>query len=321
MAADMIPETVLPVDCHYEREKKAAAFLILEDGRAAFVDNNTNHAVPYLIEALEAQGLTSGQVEYAIITHVHLDHAGGTAALLQECPNATLLAHPKAARHMIDPSRLIAGAMAVYGEETFRRLYGTIEGVDEARVRTVADGEEVAWGSRRLRFFYTLGHATHHCCIHDSATNGVFAGDAFGLGMSPFLREEPPFVVCTSAPPDFDPPEARKSVQKILDTGADWAYLPHFGIHNDLETRAKQLLRSIDQFEAIVKEAVTAGLPNDALRAFCAQRVDEATRNHLRSCGVTDIEADMRWLGEDIEINAMGIAFLAKRRRRERQSG
>lgn len=316
MNAGFQPESVVTVDCHYRYLSKAAAYLVVEGDRAAFVDNNTVHAVPNLMAALSARGLRSENVEYLIITHVHLDHAGATATLTQRCPNAKVLAHPKAARHIVDPSRLIAGAKAVYGEDAFYRLYGDIEGVDEGRVRVMEDGEELVWGGRTLRFFYTLGHASHHFCIYDSATNGVFTGDAFGLGLNESVRPGASFLVCTTAPTDFDAAEARKSVRRIVDTGAERAYLPHFGMHVGLASGAEQLYRYLDRMEAILETA--REIAHDAVSAFCSERVASATKEHLRECGVADVAADLRWLGDDVEINAMGLAYCVKRRRSAR---
>lgn len=310
------PSSIITVDSLYDRPERAAVFLIVEGDRAAFVDNNTTLAVPHLLAALAEQGMTPEQVDYAIVTHVHLDHAGGTAELVKHCPNATVLAHPKAARHLIDPSRIVAGATAVYGAETFANRYGVIDPVPEDRVRSMEDGETLVWGRRTLTFLHTKGHASHHFCIHDSGDNVVFAGDAFGLSRMSSMRPGAAFTVCTSSPPEFDPAEARISVQRILDTGADWAFLTHYGYFGDLEVRAAELLRSIDDLERIGREAAATSLSGEALQAFCQPRVVAAFEAHLRGIGVLDVAADMAWLEEDIRLNAMGLGFYAERVRR-----
>lgn len=310
------PSSVITIDCLYDHPERAAAYLIIEEGRAAFVDNNTTLAVPHLLAALAEQGMTPEQVDYAIITHVHLDHAGGTSALMKACPNATVLAHPKAARHLIDPSRIIAGATAVYGAAVFAERYGVIEPVPEGRVRSMEDGETVVWGSRTLTFLHTKGHASHHFCIHDSRENVVFAGDAFGLSRMSSMRPGPAFTVCTSSPPEFDPEEARLSVARILGTGAAWVYLTHFGYFDDLQVRAAQLLRSIDDMERIGREAAATSLSGEALQAFCQPLVVSAFERHLGECGVSDVAADLAWLEEDIRLNAMGLGFYVERLRR-----
>jgi len=310
------PASVVTIDCLYQGEpEKAASFLLIEGERATFVDNNTTHAIPRLLGALEEHGLSPENVDYAIITHVHLDHAGGTAALLEHCPNATVLAHPKAARHLADPSRLIAGAKVVYGEEAFAELYGTIEPVAEERIRAMADGEALTWGGRTLTFHYTKGHASHHFVIHDSGANALFAGDALGLSRMPSMRPGPVFTVCSSSPPEFDPQEARISVQRILDTGADWAYCTHYGYFDDVAARAEHMLASIAQLEAIGREAALTELHGDALTAYCCAQVREAFKNHLVNIGVEDPNGDMAWLDLDLDLNGMGLGIYAERLR------
>ncbi|HNH10725.1 MAG TPA: MBL fold metallo-hydrolase, partial [Leptospiraceae bacterium] len=169
------------IDCRYIKENLAASFLIQEGNECVFVETNTVYAVPYLLKTLEEAGRKPEDVKYIIVTHVHLDHAGGTSELLKHCPNATVLAHPKTASHLAAPERLVQSSITVYGEEKFRELYGNIEPVPEKRIRIMKDGEELVWGKRKLRFIYTRGHANHHFVIHDSKSNSVFTGDSFGI--------------------------------------------------------------------------------------------------------------------------------------------
>ena len=309
-------DSVITIDCQYMAPEHAAAYLIVEGGRAAFVDNNTAWAVPLLLEALASHGLGPEQVEYVIITHLHLDHAGGTSALMSECPNAVVLAHPRAPRHLADPERLIAGVKAVYGEEKFNTLYGTIEPIDPGRLRAVEDGETVLLGERPLRFIHTLGHAIHHVCIHDEATSGVFTGDSFGVAYNAQRNSARPFLICSSAPTGFDPEQARVSVRKILDTGAERAYLPHFGFLEPIKEAADVLLESIGQMETILDDATASDLSGLELQAFCEQRVMAAADVHMRACGAVLREDEGALLRVDLQIDAQGIAFVAGKRRK-----
>lgn len=306
------------VDCRYMGiEKRAAAYLLVEGDRAAFVDNNTAHAVPLLLDALRNAGLSPEQVDYLIVTHVHLDHAGGTAALLAHCPNATVLAHPRAARHLIDPARLVAGAKAVYGEEAFGHLYGVIDSIPETRVRSMEDNEELTWGTRSLRFFHVRGHANHHFCIYDSRANAVFAGDAFGIGRSAEMRPGPSFLIAATAPTEFEPALAREAVQRIVETGAESVYVSHYGRFGQVKENAEKLIHCIALMGGIVDEAVARRLEGNALDAFCSERTATALAEQLRMCGVADFEADWRFIENDVGLNAMGLAYLAGKRMRE----
>lgn len=312
-----VNESIEAIDCHYGGEQKCSAYLMTEGGRAIFVDNNTERAVPYLLEALARRGIPREHVDYAIITHVHLDHAGGTAALLEACPNAKVLAHPKAARHVISPERLVAGSIAVYGEEQFRLLYGAVRPVAAERVISVGDEEALVWQGRRLRFLHTPGHATHHICIHDEATNTIFTGDAFGIGRSSRMRPGTPFLVCSTTPSDFDASAARLSLVRILETGAATACIGHYGPFEDLELGARQITRALGLHEAIQFSAVDSGLEGAELQDYCVESVGKAMESFLKWCNVDDYAGDLAWIGGDIALNGMGIAHAAARMRKK----
>ena len=141
---------ITAIDVDYVRPKLAASHLVVDGGRAAFVDTGTTHSLPTLLYALEAKGIGRGDVDWVLTTHVHLDHAGGAGALMRELPNARCAVHPRGARHLAEPSKLIAGSMAVYGEERYRALYGEILPIDAARIFEAADGARIRLGGREL---------------------------------------------------------------------------------------------------------------------------------------------------------------------------
>lgn len=307
---------IVPIDCQYTRPKLATAYLVTEGDEAAFVENNTAHAVPLLLEALEAQGMKPEQVKWAIITHVHLDHAGGSQALMDACPNATLLAHPKAARHVIDPSRLVASAKQVYGEDTFRDLYGEIGPVAESRVRVMEDGEVLEWGDRKLTFFYTRGHANHHFCVHDSGANAVFTGDSFGIAY-PELQANDHFTFCSTTPTDFDADAARASLDAIVGTGAKTAYLTHFDGIGWLGEARTQLLEDLAGHEQLMLEAEASDVPDAELGAWVKPRLEDHFRERLRKHGALDVPNVWELLAMDVDLNAQGLAFAAMKRRKK----
>jgi len=311
------------IDTEYlGRAEFAAAYLMVDGDRAAFIDNNTNGAVPTLLAALEARGLVPEQVEYLIITHVHLDHAGGTSRLANACPEAAVVAHPRAAPHVIDPSKLVASASAVYGQAEFERLYGTIEPVPEERVRVMDDDETLRFGSRQLRFLHTRGHANHHFCIADSASGAIFTGDAFGL-IYPALQHEGTFAFPSTSPTDFEPELAREAVRRLVDERPSCLYPTHFGPVTDIETVAEQLIRHLDFAEGLRDDAEASDLADDELAAYCRQRLDDYFAGLLDDLGPLGRDPKTWSLLElDIDLNAQGIAFAAnKRRRKARAAG
>lgn len=308
------------IDCEYVYPKYAVAYLLTELEKESriglFVENNTTHAVPLLLKTLKEQGLEPEQVLYLIITHVHLDHAGGSSALIQACPNATLLAHPRAARHIIDPSKLVQSASQVYGEENFKKLYGQIHPIPSQRVRTVEDGEEIRFGSRTLRFIHTRGHANHHFCIYDSGSEGIFTGDSFGIAY-PALQKNGLFIFPSSSPTDFDPIEARLSIQKIVDSGAKRAFLTHFGEVSHLKKAADQLLARLDFHEELLGRAkarnASAESSTSSLVEYCKDELKKYFSDELMKSGMGSDHYAWQILASDIELNAAGIAYVAQK--------
>jgi glyoxylase-like metal-dependent hydrolase (beta-lactamase superfamily II) len=304
-------EGIFTIDCNYIQPNIACAYLIVEDGRAVFVENNTSHALPYLLQALETHNIPAENVDYAIITHVHLDHAGGSGSLMQKCPNAKLLAHPKAARHVIDPSRLIASAKSVYGED-FDRLYGDIIPVDSSRVRIMEDGEILHWQTRYFKFIYTRGHANHHFCIYDSGSNGIFTGDSFGIAY-PSLQTQHPFIFPTTTPTDFDPEEAVLSLDKIIETGAERAYLTHFGSIGNLPFLKDEMLDGIHNLADVANQAVE--LSDDDMLEYCKKGVKSYFLKKEKKLGLQFSEKDWKLLQFDIDLNSQGLAYWAKKQK------
>jgi glyoxylase-like metal-dependent hydrolase (beta-lactamase superfamily II) len=306
---------VTTIDCRYLAPEFAAAYLLTEGRQAAFIDNNTAHSVPLLMDALARAGLDPEDVRYVIITHVHLDHAGGTSELMRLCPNATLLAHPRAARHMIDPAKLVASAKHVYGEENFRKLYGEINPVPAARVRSLEEGETAEFGANKLRFLHTRGHANHHFCVRDEATGEIFTGDAFGLCYPALQARRGLFIFPSTSPTDFDAEEARKSVNRIAASGAPCAWLTHFGGVTRVADAAKQLLEHLDFSESVLAEAVKAPLPDAELTDFCEEKIHAHFKKLAEDRGAPWSAREWELLKLDLELNAQGLAYVATKKR------
>lgn len=302
-------ESVITIDCDYICPQFAAAYLMIEGDQAAFIETNTPHAVPRLIETLQANGLTPEQVRYIAVSHIHLDHSGGAATLAKLCPNATILAHEKAAKHIIDPEKLVKGATAVYGEKKFATLYGNIESIDASRVRIMNDRERLRFGSRELEFIYTAGHAWHHCCVFDSKTNGVFSGDAFGLCYPILNTGSKPFIFPSTSPVGFDAAEARGSVHKIIETGAAYIYLTHFGIITDVEKYATMLLGYIDDMENIIHDVKALAPAENELENACIEKVQHFFEKELDLRGLQMAGTIQQILETDILLNGKGLAW------------
>ena len=294
------------IDTGFHRPLFDASYLIVENGRAAFVDTGTNHAVPRLLGTLEALGLARDAVDFVIPTHVHLDHAGGVGALMQQLPNAVAWVHPRGARHMIDPSALVAGATAVYGAEEIERSYGRIVGVPAERVRETADGLTIALAGRPLTFFDTPGHARHHHCIWDERSRGFFTGDTFGLSYREFDTAQGPWLLPTTTPVQFEPAALRTSVQRLLSFEPQAMYLTHYGRVQDVQRLGAQLLVQLDELVALGRSLHGVTDRHTRLKQGLLDIYVARARSH--GCSLTPAEVgDL--LGVDTELNAQGIAI------------
>ena len=311
-----MPDSVITIDCQYIAPGIAAAYLLIHEGRAVFIENNTRYAVPHMLQALASRGLTPQDVEYAVITHVHLDHAGGSSALMEACPNAQLLCHPRAARHVVDPARLVAGSREVYGAERFDELYGEVGPVAAERVRSMNDDEVIDWHGRNLQFLHTPGHASHHMVIVDGCSDSVFTGDAFGVCYPP-LQTNGTLVLPTSPPTDFDPELSRQSVRRIMQTGCRQVFPTHFAQVDDPHTAADQLIKGFDFLENLLLQAeqrLLADMAPALLLAECFQAIRSWVGEQTDSHRLALTDAQWQLLELDIELNAQGIVFAAGKR-------
>ena len=300
---------VFAVDTGFHRDRFDAAYLIVETGRAAFVDTGTNHAVPRLLAALAALGLTPDAVDWVIPTHVHLDHAGGAGLLMQHCPQANLLVHPRGARHLIDPAALWAGATAVYGQAEMDSSYGELVPVDAARVRTSSDGMQVRLAGRLLGLADTPGHARHHHCVWDDTTRGWFTGDTFGLSYREFDTECGPWIVPTATPVRFEPEVLHESIARLLAAQPDCVYLTHFGRigpAQEVQRLGALLLELLAEMTAMAR-ALRPGANRHA--ALQQGQLDIFLRSLAAHGCRMGHEHIARLLAMDLELNAQGMAI------------
>jgi glyoxylase-like metal-dependent hydrolase (beta-lactamase superfamily II) len=296
---------VWTIDTGFQRDDFDAAYLIVRNGEAAFVDTGTAFAVPRLLQALQAAGLAPEAVRWVIPTHVHLDHAGGVGQLMEALPQAQLLVHPRGARHLIDPTRLWAGATAVYGPEEMARSYGELRPVPAARVVESSDGQRVSLGHSTLRLIDTPGHARHHHCIWDEDSRGWFTGDTFGLSYREFDTAAGAWMLPTSTPVQFEPEPLRQSVQRLLDAQPDCVYLTHYGRLGDVPRLGRLMLGLLDGVVAIGERLRQAGNRHEALKAALLSLYLASLAEH--GCTLPR-ERVAELLAIDLELNAKGMA-------------
>jgi glyoxylase-like metal-dependent hydrolase (beta-lactamase superfamily II) len=295
---------ITAIDCHYTRPRLAACYLLEQGGEAALIETGTRHSVPAVLDLLEARGIGREGLRYVIPTHVHLDHAGGAGVIMQACPRATLIAHPRGARHLIDPSKLSAAAEAVYGAETFRELYGSIEPVPAERVVEAPDGYRLDFNGRELLFRDAPGHARHHFCVWDAKSRGWFTGDNFGIGYPELETPGGRFLFPTTTPTQFEPERLKETMRMLFAEPARRFFLTHFGAVDRQPDQLESLYELLDAYIRIGDEAFAAGESEQEL----ATRLTDYTVQRLHVLGCRGSEAEWREvLALDMGLNAQGI--------------
>lgn len=302
--AHEVADGIYCIDTGFGRDNFDASYLIVSDLQAAFVDVGTNYSAPRLLKTLDDLSLTPNEVRYVILTHVHLDHAGGAGEVMRLCPNAQLIVHPRGARHMIDPSALRAGAVGVYGEEAVQKDYGQLLPIDANRVTEAGEGFQITLGQRQLICMDAPGHAKHHIAIWDPHSQGVFTGDTFGLSYREFDTEQGAYIMPTTTPIQFDPVALKESVERICALNPECIYPTHFSRVNNVLRLKTMFLKQLDE---MVEMSVSFRHSNKRYEQIKSGLAD-IYENHLKTngCNISRQELEV-FLAIDLDLNTQGI--------------
>ena len=304
---------IFTVDSLYYQPELASIHLIRSRDRIAIVDTGTQFSVPQVQAGLQQLGLEFANVDFIILTHIHLDHAGGAGSLMQRCDNARLVVHPKGARHMVNPEKLVAGSTAVYGEEEFARLYGKVLPIDEKRIMQPTDGQTIDFNGRALTFIDTPGHASHHHCIIDAQTQSIFTGDTLGVGYRILRNEQHAYLSPTTTPVQFNPEALHQSIDKVMSYDPAQLYLTHYSQVTPSSRIIAGLHEQIDDFVALTEQASQdeenfegnlSKLIEDYMVRRCMNELPEISEATAR-----------QWLSLDAGLSAQGLAFWWQYRR------
>lgn len=293
------------IDAQFHRPRRAAIHLLVEKGVAALVDTGTSFSIPGVVASLQHKNIAIEDVAYVILTHIHLDHAGGASECMRIFPNARLVVHPRGASHMANPARLVAGAMGVYGEAEFKRVYGDIHPIDANRIIEAHDESRIDLNGRSLLFLDTPGHARHHNCIFDERSQSFFTGDTFGVSYREFDVNGLEFVFPTTSPVQFDPAAAHASLDRIMSYHPRYAYLTHYSQVGHLAHHAESMHELIDAHVAIAQRAKDKGperqvIISEALGTLLLHRLSE------HGCQLPQMEIN-ELLCSDIRLNTKGL--------------
>lgn len=276
---------------------------VINEEKLTLVDTGPSPSVKHVKKGLEALGFSLDQVKYIIVTHIHLDHAGGAGLLLQECPNAKVVVHPRGARHLADPERLAAGAREVYGGR-FSELFDPVIPVPEERLLVKDEGDSLKLGPEcTLKFLDTPGHAKHHFSIYDPVSNGLFTGDTVGIRYEQLIRDGINFFLPSTSPNQFDPDAMRRAIDRMLGMELDYIYFGHFGM---TDTPNEALQHVFEWLKVFVEEAEAVVAEKNSYKEL-AQRLSARVRKHLSELGVRDDHEVYDLIDLDMQVSAMGM--------------
>lgn len=292
------------LDTDFQRPDMAACYVLRQGQEVCIIETGTKDTVPLILSFLARENIALEHVKYVAVTHVHLDHAGGAGLLMQALPNAKLLVHPLGARHMIDPTKLQAGATAVYGKAEFEKTYGDLFPIAEDRILIADDEFTIALEDRTLTFIDTPGHARHHFCIYDDLSNGFFTGDTFGLAYQELTTKNGPFIFPTTTPVQFDPEALKASIKRMISFAPERMFLTHFGMVESPEKLAERLLSQVDVLVSMAHKhrdsANRVSAINSELMAYLLAELDA----HGCELGITEQRGV---IASDVLLNAQGL--------------
>lgn len=269
---------------------------LVESPAPALIETGPSTSAAAVCRALESLGMSSGELAHILVTHIHLDHAGGVGQIARRFPNATVWVHERGAPHVVDPSRLNASATRVYGERELERLFGPMEAVPAERIRALEDGDRIDLGDRTLHALYTPGHASHHVAIQDSSTGVVFTGDAVGVHLPdvPVLRPAAP-------PPEFDVELAIDSIERIRSHARGALMFSHFGPVGAVDETCSTAIERIRSWAQIVRTAMSEGRDVRGI----AETLREATE--LEDAKVSQADKERLEILGGFDLNAAGL--------------
>ena len=295
---------ITTLDDHWMGRPRSIGTALLEsDGHRAIVDPGPGSTLDTLRKELGARGVSVDDLDAILLTHIHLDHAGSTGALVKENPRVAVYVHKLGAPHMIDPAKLLASAARLW-PDNLGELFGEMLPVAESHLRILEGGESITLGSRKIEVAYTPGHASHHVSYFDSVEGVAFVGDTTGIRI-----EGHPYVMPATPPPDIDLRLWDSSFATILERQPKRLFLTHFGFSEDpaahIAEFRERLHRWMETTEKILQAAKSDSEAMDSFMAAMRAEIGE----HLPA---EEVEQYVATAG--LNLSFLGLARHARKR-------
>jgi glyoxylase-like metal-dependent hydrolase (beta-lactamase superfamily II) len=280
------------------------SYLLSGDDDLALIETGPSTSVDALLAGIRSLDYDPAKISTLIVTHIHLDHAGGSGTLLDQMPEAHVVVHPNGATHLIDPSRLLRSAARIFGDD-MDRLWGEVVPVPEERVVVVQDGESFDVAGRELTAYSTPGHAGHHHAYFDRESGDLFTGDAAGVRL-----ESVPYVRPPTVPPEFDLDAWRATIGRMRALQPLTLHLTHFGSFDDPDWHFDDLLSRMHYWYGWV----VARLAQGSEEADLARELQEfGDQEIVENSGSTDLTLPYE-LATPYGMTVAGMARYHRRR-------
>ncbi len=250
-----VAENILLIDNRLFSIPGWGSVYFLNEEKKALVETGPTTSVEVVLDGIKKLGIRLTDIDYLILTHIHLDHAGGVGVLARRMPQAQVVVHHRGVRHLIDPSRLVAGATEARGSEVLL-LHGEVVPVEPKQIRAVNDGDEINLGKQQtLLFIDAPGHAPHELCIYETRNSGIFTGDAVAVYIGEY-----DILLPFHPPPQFDLEMCYNTLRRLEKISARKIYYSHFGISNLVKEHISRARNKLMLWDDIVKSAIEEGV-------------------------------------------------------------
>lgn len=309
-------ESLYLIDGYDLNMKERTGTYVLTEQELTIIDTSASPSVPYIMDGIKELGYSPNDIKYIIVTHIHLDHAGGAGLLLQQCPNAKVVVHPKGKRHLADPSKLIAGAKVVYGDK-FKQLFDPIIPIPEEKLLTMNNEDILTIGEEcSLTFYDTPGHANHHFSIYHPKLNGMFTGDTTGIFYQDLFKEGLEFYLPSTTPSNFDPVKMKQSIRFYRSKNLNYIFFGHYGMSRNPEEVYRQVTTWIDPFVDVAMSAYEKGTSVEEKITLTKEGLLNIISQHLGEFNISRDHEIFNILTLDCEVCAMGlIDYLLKKKK------
>lgn len=265
-----VAKNIYLIDDYLYSIPKFGSVYLLNEEKKVLVDTGVVTSASAVLDGIRKVGVRPEDIAYIIVTHIHLDHAGGVGVLLKDMPQAQVVVHHKGARHLIDPVRLVNSSIEVQGEE-FIAGQGEVLPIERHRVQEIHDGDTIRLGKEQLlKFIDAPGHAPHELCISETRNGGLFVGDAVGVSIA-----ENEILLPFHPPPDFDLELCLNTLERLAKLAPTVLYYAHFGVSNKVQENIRLAREKLQVWDDIVTKAIKEDAFDDAARRLMAQAYAE----------------------------------------------